>query len=89
MRYVITLEAPDCPPELRAELEDAIRAEIDAQYGSHAAAAGALHAHWDSMHEESGIEPMWPVAFDTALQRLADRLPPDARVHWDLYVSDD
>ncbi len=75
--------APEIFSARRAALEEAVRQALDALYGSHAAAAGALHALVDSLDLDTR-EPGWDEALSAAVDQLGVLLPPGARFECEL-----
>lgn len=80
--YLVHLRgAPEIFLARRAELEQLVQDHLDATYGSHSAAAGALHAYVDSLELEPD-EISWEEALRTAAGQVL--LPPGARFDCEL-----
>lgn len=75
--------APEIFSARRAALEEAVRHTLDALYGGHEAAAGALHALVDSLDLDTR-EPGWDEALCAAVDQLGVLLPPGARFECEL-----
>lgn len=81
--YLVELQNADqLEGGTRSALEAEFRTALDQTYGSHTAAAAAVHAHWDSDEEGQGLDAGGPGYFSEVVAglapRFAQRLPAGA-----------
>ena len=81
--YLVELQNADqLEADTRAVLEAAFRTALDQAYGSHTAAAAAVHAHWDSDEASQGLDAGGPGNLSDIVAGLApqfaQRLPAGA-----------
>lgn len=86
--YSVALRgAPEVFSLQRAQLQARLQLMLDHAYGSHQAAASALHAYLDSLDLMEG-ELGWGEALDAATRQLAVQLPPGARFECSLVMHE-